>query len=82
MLAEQREVLGLIKFLDPDFEEAWIKNNSFDYELFRFAQKLSRQRVSNFWNLTNGELLPLVREPGSAINHSWTKKSLKSKNYC
>jgi len=78
----QRDLLGKIRFTDPVFEETWRRNNSFDFELYHFARRLAWHRVMLFWNVTNGELLPLVLEPRVSNYDEWKEKALERQTDC
>jgi len=82
MQAGQKDLLGVIQFVDPVFVESWKKLNSLDYELFRYAQKLVWRRVLQFWNESNGKLLPVDREPRSLKFPIWTEELFQSRVNC
>jgi len=82
MTEGQRELLGKITFTDPAFEETWKRNNSLDLELYYYARRLSWSRIMLFWNVSNGELLPLVRAPRVSNYDKWKGKALDRRTHC
>jgi len=76
MAEGQRELLGKIRFTDPAFEETWKRKNSLDFELYDFARRLSWSRIKLFWNVSNGDLLPLAREPPVSNYGEWKGEAL------
>jgi len=72
MFPGQKDLLGVVKFENPAFETIWRNRNNLDFELFRFAKRLTWRRMIPFWNRTNGELVPFGRE-FPVVN--WTDKS-------